>query len=60
LLLDLNSELNDRRCLARELKVNVSEPGRADHNEALRKTMMEVLKGNGGQVPERIRSLLGK
>ena len=57
-LLDLKSQLDGWKRLAKELGASIAKPGDEEHNDALRRAIMEDIEGNGGQVPERIRSPL--
>jgi len=51
-LLDLDSSLNARKELARELNVNAGQHGSAEQNIALHKAVMQKVAENGGKVPE--------
>jgi hypothetical protein len=51
-LLDLDSSLNARKELARELNVNAGAPGSAEQNIALHNAVMRKVAENGGKVPE--------
>jgi Domain of unknown function (DUF3597) len=51
-LLELDSSLNARKELARELNVNAGAHGSAEQNIALHKAVMEKVEENGGKVPE--------
>ncbi|KAF4626009.1 hypothetical protein G7Y89_g12153 [Cudoniella acicularis] len=57
-LLDLNSDIEHRKLLARELNIGVAQDGNAKQNEALRRAMMAELGKNGGTVPTRITNAL--
>ena len=51
-LLDLDSSLNARKELARELNVNAGAHGSAEQNIALHHAVMRKVAENGGKVPE--------
>ena len=51
-LLDLDSGLEARKELAKELGVNAGAPGTAEQNIALQKAVMRKLAENGGKVPD--------
>jgi general stress protein YciG len=51
-LLDLDSSLDARKELAKELNVNAGAPGTAEQNIALQKAVMRKLAENGGKVPD--------
>ena len=51
-LLDLDSSLNARKELARELDVKAGAHGSAEQNIALHKAVMRKVEENGGKVPE--------
>jgi hypothetical protein len=51
-LLDLDSSLNARKELARELNVNAGAHGSAEQNIALHNAVMRKVAENGGKVPE--------
>jgi len=51
-LLDLDSSLNARKELAKELSVNAGAHGSAEQNIALHKAVMKKVAENGGKVPE--------
>jgi hypothetical protein len=51
-LLDLDSSLNARKELARELNVNAGAHGSAEQNIALHNAVMQKVAENGGKVPE--------
>ena len=51
-LLDLDSSLNARKELAKELSVNAGAHGSAEQNIALHKAVMRKVAENGGKVPE--------
>ena len=55
-LLDLDSSLEARKDLARELGVHAGADGSAEQNVALHKAVMAKLAENGGKVPESMRS----
>lgn len=51
-LLDLDSSLDARKELARELNVNAGAHGSAEQNIALQKAVLAKLAENGGKVPD--------
>jgi len=51
-LLDLDSSLDARKELAKELNVNAGAPGTAEQNIALHKAVMRKVAENGGKVPD--------
>ena len=51
-LLDLDSSLNARKELARELNVNAGAHGSAEQNIALHNAVMRKVAENGGKVPD--------
>jgi hypothetical protein len=51
-LLELDSSLNARKELARELNVNAGAHGSAEQNIALHNAVMRKVAENGGKVPE--------
>jgi hypothetical protein len=51
-LLDLDSSLDARKDLAKELSVNAGAPGTAEQNIALHKAVMRKVAENGGKVPD--------
>ena len=51
-LLDLDSSLDARKELAKELNVNAGAPGTAEQNIALQKAVLRKLAENGGKVPD--------
>ena len=51
-LLDLDSSLNARKELAKELNVNAGAHGSAEQNIALHQAVMRKVAENGGKVPE--------
>lgn len=51
-LLDLDSSLESRKELAKELNVNAGAPGTAEQNIALHKAVMRKVAENGGKVPD--------
>jgi hypothetical protein len=51
-LLDLDSSLEARKDLAKELNVNAGAPGTAEQNIALHKAVMRKVAENGGKVPD--------
>ncbi len=54
-LLDLDSSLEARKELGRELGVRAGEDGSAEQNIALHKAVMAKLAENGGVVPDSLR-----
>lgn len=54
-LLDLDSNLAERKELAQELGVHAGEDGSAEQNIALHKAVMQKLAENGGIVPASMR-----
>ncbi len=50
-MLDLDSSLNARKELAKELNVHVAADGSAEQNIALQKALWKKLAENGGKVP---------
>ncbi len=54
-LLDLDSSLNARKELARELNVHVGADGTSEENMALHAAVMEKLAENGGKMPDSLR-----
>ncbi len=54
-LLDLESSLDARKELAKELNVNAGAPGTAEQNIALQKAVMRQLEANGGKVPDSLK-----
>lgn len=55
-LLDLDSDLEARKELARELNVNAGAHGSAEQNIALHKAVMREVAKNGGKVPDSLRN----
>lgn len=55
-LLDLDSDLEARKELARELNVNAGAHGSAEQNVALHKAVMREIAKNGGKVPDSMRN----
>jgi hypothetical protein len=51
-LLDLDSSLDARKDLAKELGVNAGPHGSAEQNIALHKAVMRKVAENGGKVPD--------
>jgi hypothetical protein len=51
-LLELDSSLNARKELAKELSVSAGAHGSAEQNIALHKAVMQKVAENGGKVPE--------
>jgi hypothetical protein len=51
-LLDLDSSMDARKELAKELNVNVGAHGSAEQNIALHKAVMQKVAENGGKVPD--------
>ena len=54
-LLDLDSDLEARKELAKELNVNAGAHGSAEQNIALQKAVWKKLAENGGRVPDSLR-----
>lgn len=54
-LLDLDSSLDARKELAKELNVNAGPHGSAEQNIALQKAVWRALAENGGKVPDSLR-----
>jgi hypothetical protein len=54
-LLDLDSSLEDRKELAKELGVNAGPHGSAEQNIALHKAVLKKLAENGGKVPDSLK-----
>ena len=54
-MLDLDSSLEARKELAKELGVNAGAHGSADQNIALHKAVMRKVAENGGKVPPSLR-----
>src|SRR5688572_6501 len=54
-LLDLDSSLNARKELARELNVNAGAHGSAEQNIAVHNAVMRRVAENGGKVPENMK-----
>jgi hypothetical protein len=54
-LLDLDSSLDARKELAKELGVNAGAHGSAEQNIALQKAVMRKLAENGGKVPDSLK-----
>ena len=54
-LLDLDSDLEARKELAKELNVNAGAHGSAEQNIALHKAVMREIAKNGGKVPASLR-----
>ncbi|HEX5129395.1 MAG TPA: DUF3597 domain-containing protein [Usitatibacter sp.] len=54
-MLDLDSSLEARKELARELGVNAGAHGSAEQNIALHKAVMRKIAENGGKVPQSLR-----
>ena len=55
-LLDLDSSLDARKELGRELGVHAGDDGSAEQNIALHKAVMAKLAENGGVVPDSLRN----
>jgi pyruvate/2-oxoglutarate dehydrogenase complex dihydrolipoamide acyltransferase (E2) component len=55
-LLDLDPSLEARKQLANELNVHAGADGSAEENIALHKAVIAKLAGNGGIVPDSLRS----
>ena len=54
-LLDMDSSLENRKELARELGVNAGAHGSAEQNIALQKALMRKIAENGGKVPDSLK-----
>jgi hypothetical protein len=54
-MLDIDSSLEARKELARELGVNAGAHGSAEQNIALHKAVMRKVAENGGKVPQSLR-----
>ena len=54
-LLDLDSSLDARKELAKELNVNAGAHGSAEQNIALHKAVMKKVAENGGKVPDSLK-----
>jgi hypothetical protein len=54
-MLDLDSSLEARKELAKELGVNAGAHGSAEQNIALHKAVMRKISENGGKVPQSLR-----
>ena len=54
-MLDLDSSLEARKELVRELGVNAGAHGSAEQNIALHKAVMRKISENGGKVPQSLR-----
>lgn len=54
-MLDLDSSLEARKELARELGVNAGAHGSAEQNIALHKAVMKKIAENGGKVPDSLK-----
>lgn len=54
-LLDLDSDLEARKELAKELNVNAGAHGSAEQNIALHKAVMREVAKNGGKVPDSLK-----
>lgn len=54
-MLDLDSSLDARKELARELGVNAGAHGSAEQNIALHKAVIRKIAENGGKVPDSLR-----
>ena len=54
-LLDMDSSLDARKELAKELNVHVGADGSAEENIALHKAVMDKLAENGGVIPDNLR-----
>jgi hypothetical protein len=54
-LLDLDSSLEARKELAKELNVNAGAHGSAEQNIALHKAVMKKVAENGGKVPDSLK-----
>jgi len=54
-MLELDSSLEARKELAKELGVNAGAPGSAEQNIALHKAVMRKIAENGGKVPDSLK-----
>jgi hypothetical protein len=54
-MLDLDSSLDARKELAKELNVNAGAHGSAEQNIALHKAVMRKIAENGGKVPDSLK-----
>jgi hypothetical protein len=54
-MLDIDSSLDARKELAKELGVNAGAHGSAEQNIALHKAVMRKIAENGGKVPQSLR-----
>ena len=54
-MLDIDSSLEARKELAKELGVNAGAHGSAEQNIALHKAVMRKVAENGGKVPQSLR-----
>ena len=54
-MLDIDSSLDARKELAKELNVNAGAHGSAEQNIALHKAVMRKIAENGGKVPDSLR-----
>jgi hypothetical protein len=54
-MLDLDSSLDARKELAKELGVNAGAAGSAEQNIALHKAVMRKIAENGGKVPDSLK-----
>ena len=54
-MLDLDSSLDARKELAKELGVNAGAHGSAEQNIALHKAVMKKIAENGGKVPDSLK-----
>jgi len=54
-LLDMDSSLEARKGLAKELNVHAGADGSAEQNIALQKAVMQKISENGGKVPDSMR-----
>jgi hypothetical protein len=54
-MLDIDSSLEARKELAKELNVNAGAHGSAEQNIALHKAVMRKVAENGGKVPQSLR-----
>jgi hypothetical protein len=55
-LLDLDSSLNARKELAKELNTHAGADGSAEQNIALHAAVMQKLAENGGKVPDSLKA----
>jgi Domain of unknown function (DUF3597) len=55
-LLDLDSSLDARKELGKELNVHAGADGSAEQNIALMRAVMKKIADNGGKVPDSLRN----